>query len=216
MSLDRARITTYVIEAADKMVRNIKEELRGKFVHLKFDCCSRLRVNYLGVNVRYINSDNEAVTKTIAVVDTKSQHTSLQLKTILEKVLAKYDLSWSSVISCVTDNASNMVRLVKDCNIQLASETQGNEDESDNSGEDSSDDDDDYGSISTGNSNSLNIFLLISNLNFLLCFILFLIFCLLLCFSSDIDAEHLLDVSLPVQISHVRCAAHTLQERLYS
>ena len=80
VSLDRDRVKDYVLEAAEKLKTSIKSEIAGKFVHIKFDCATRIRTNYLGINIRYINSKNEAVTQTLAVKDTHSQHTSNELR----------------------------------------------------------------------------------------------------------------------------------------
>ena len=74
-------------------------------VFIKFDCATRLRVNYLGD----IDNEKQAVTKTLMVKDTQSQHTSNELKMMLRKILQEFDIPPSNVLCCVTDNASNMV-----------------------------------------------------------------------------------------------------------
>jgi hypothetical protein len=103
----------------------MQAEIKKKFLFLKFDCATRLKVNYLGVNIRYVSADNEAVTKTLMVSDTKSQHTSAQLKAMLYKIMADFEIQPSQVICCITDNASNMVKLVKDFNQDIKEESQG-------------------------------------------------------------------------------------------
>jgi hypothetical protein len=80
---------------------------------------SRIRTNYLGVNVRYINSRNEAVTQTLSVTDTKSQHTSRELKILLHNILEEFEIPLNHVLCCVTDNAANMLKVVKDMNVDL-------------------------------------------------------------------------------------------------
>ena len=74
-------------------------------VFIKFDCATRLRVNYLGD----IDNEKQAVTKTLMVKDTQSQHTSNELKMMLRKILQEFDIPPSNVLCCVTDNASKMV-----------------------------------------------------------------------------------------------------------
>ena len=56
------------------------------------------------------------VTRTLALLDTKAQHTATQLRKILLTVLEEYNINTSQVLACDTDNASNMVKLVKDLN----------------------------------------------------------------------------------------------------
>jgi hypothetical protein len=86
--------------------------------HLQFSC-TRIRTNYLGVNIRYIDNKNEAVTHTLSIVDTKCQHTSRELKVLLVDILDEYQIPLDHVLCCVTDNAANMVKLVKDVNCDL-------------------------------------------------------------------------------------------------
>ena len=40
------------------------------------------------------------------------------------KVLQEFEVRVNNVLACITDNASNMVRLVKDLNLDLAAETE--------------------------------------------------------------------------------------------
>ena len=102
----------------------MKQELKNKFLYIKIDCATRLRTNYLGVNVRFLNNVNKLVTKTLKIVETKSQHTAQELKALLSKVLEEFEVKVNNVLACITDNASNMVRLVKDLNLDLAAETE--------------------------------------------------------------------------------------------
>jgi hypothetical protein len=111
--LDRNQIRTYIIEAAKKRKEILKEELRGQFLFLKFDCATRIRTNYLGLNVRYINKSTKLpTTSTLAVVDTQSSHSARELKDIISNVLEEYEIPLDHILSCVTDNAANMVKLV--------------------------------------------------------------------------------------------------------
>jgi hypothetical protein len=94
--------------------------MSGKFVYLKCDCATRIRTNYIGINVQYVDEKSNAVTKTLMVADTKAQHTSSELQLLLNKALKEFNLDWSKVLCCVTDNATNMIKIVKDCNEELA------------------------------------------------------------------------------------------------
>ena len=111
----------------------MKEEFKNRFLYLKFDCATRLRVNYLGLNVRFVDDQGLGITRTLAVVDTESRHTSSELKEIINGVLQDYDIPLANIICCVMDNATNMVKLVsmmnKDLqqNEEVESETEENE-----------------------------------------------------------------------------------------
>ncbi len=120
LSLDPEMVGKYVLQAASRLRKEIAEEMSGKFVYLKFDCATRIRTNYIGINVRYVDEKSNAVTKTLMVADTKAQHISSELKLLLNKALKEFNLDWSKVLCCVTDNATNMIKIVKDCNEELA------------------------------------------------------------------------------------------------
>ena len=86
-------------------------------MYLKVDCATRIRTNYLGINVRYISKSTKLpTTSTLAVVDTLSRHSARDLKTIIERILDEYGIPVDHILCCVTDNASNMVKLVSDMN----------------------------------------------------------------------------------------------------
>lgn len=104
-------------------------------MYLKFDCATRQRTNYLGLNVRFLCKKEKAivpVTKTLAVVDTLSHHSAHDLRQIILKKLEEFKISLDQVLVCVTDNASNMVKLVHDLNIVPESgESSSGEEETD-------------------------------------------------------------------------------------
>ena len=60
----------------------MKEDLKGKLVYLKFDAVTRIRVNYLGLNVRYVFNE-QSITKTLAVVDTLCKHKGKFIKVMI-------------------------------------------------------------------------------------------------------------------------------------
>ena len=117
VSLDKDQVRSYVILAAKAEKEKMKEELRGQCLYLKFDCATRIRTNYLGLNVRYVSKAKKLPsTSTLAVVDTQSRHSARELKDIIETVLDDYEIPLSNILCCVTDNASNMVKLVTTMN----------------------------------------------------------------------------------------------------
>jgi hypothetical protein len=107
----------YIILAAKAEKERLKEELKGQFLFLKFDCATRIRTNYLGLNFCYFSKTKKVpITSTLAVVDTQSRHSARELKDIIEKVLEDYKIPLANILCCVTDNASNMVKLVSTMN----------------------------------------------------------------------------------------------------
>ena len=117
VSLDKDQVRSYVLEAAKAEKERLREELKNVYLFLKFDCATRIRTNYLGLNVPYICKTTKCpVTSTLVVADTHSQHTVKDLKDIIEKALEDYQIPLSKILCCVTDNSSNMVNLVSSLN----------------------------------------------------------------------------------------------------
>jgi hypothetical protein len=113
VSLDPSSVRKYVMEAAMVMKEDIKRELQGKMVYLKFDCCTRMERSFLGLHVRYVDPDTGIpVTKTLLVSDTLSRHTSCEQKKVLLDTLEEFGIPVTNVLCCVVDNATNMVKMV--------------------------------------------------------------------------------------------------------
>ncbi len=86
-------------------------------MYLKFDCATRIRTNYLGLNVHYVSKEKkQPTTSTLAVIVSQGRHSASELKEIIENVLGKYEIPLRHILCCVTDNASNMVKLVSNMN----------------------------------------------------------------------------------------------------
>ena len=79
------------------------------------DACTRHRVNYFAINVRYVD-DWRNITKTLAIKDTEAQHSSNFLKQLVNNVLKDYGIQKEHVLCIVTNNASNMLSMVKKIN----------------------------------------------------------------------------------------------------
>ena len=67
------------------------------------------------LEIRYVSkSGKQPTTSTLAVLDTKSKHTANELRKMLHQILEDYDLPVSKTLAGITDNASNMVKLMVD------------------------------------------------------------------------------------------------------
>ena len=82
---------------------------------LKFYGATRHRVHYFAINIRYPDRlTGEPITKTLAVLDTKSRATAKDLEAFLMEALDRFGISTQQLVCCVSDNSANMVKLVKD------------------------------------------------------------------------------------------------------
>ena len=81
------------------------------------DACTRQRhhVNYFAINVRYADEGKYYI-KTLAILATQAQNSSKFLTQLEKDVLQMNGLQKGHVLCIVTDNASNMVSMVKQLN----------------------------------------------------------------------------------------------------
>ena len=119
VSLNRDRVRDYVMELGQQERSQLSNDLKGKPVYVKLDCATRIRTNYLGVNIQYCGSENQAVIKTLCVRDTMSRHSSDYLRRMTVQVLEEFSIDPKNVLAVVTDNASNRVKMVEDMNLRI-------------------------------------------------------------------------------------------------
>ena len=106
------------------MKDKVKEDLTDKMVYLKVNCATRIRTNYLAINVRYIDDKVGPVMKTLAVIDTRSRHSSAAIKQMVEDTITRLGIKPTNVVCAITYNAANMVKAVKLMNLDVQAKDQ--------------------------------------------------------------------------------------------
>lgn len=109
--LNQTSLKEMVMEKAVKVKNLIKDELkRHQMISIKLDIASRHSRSFLGINAQYINQSSIKI-RTLGVIELYERNTSENLKQILIKVLADFDLPMSKIYSITSDNGSNMIKL---------------------------------------------------------------------------------------------------------
>ncbi|KAL8203028.1 UNVERIFIED_CONTAM: hypothetical protein K2H54_036077 [Gekko kuhli] len=116
VSLERESIRKLIIEEAKRKKEELQEVLKGCFVFLKMDACTRHRVNYFAINVRFVDENNKTITRTLGLKDTQAHHTSDYLQKLVEGVLEDLEIKKEQILCVVTDNASNMLSTIEKMN----------------------------------------------------------------------------------------------------
>lgn len=89
----------------------IEEEVKErKLVCLKVDIATRNGRSFLAVNVQFIK-DEKLVIRTLGIVELLDVHNGLQLKDEILKILSSFNITVRNIYSFTSDNASNMVKL---------------------------------------------------------------------------------------------------------
>lgn len=130
VSLDRDNIRKIIIDEATHQKEELRKTLKGRFMFLKMDGCTRHRVNHFALNVRFISDSNKMVTQTLAVRDTHANHTSEYLAKLVESVLQDFEINKEQVLCIVTDNATNMLSTIDKINAATINNMSNEEDSS--------------------------------------------------------------------------------------
>lgn len=90
----------------------LKERLRNvQHVSTKVDIWSTKKTSYLGATVHWINGDTlERQSAALAVRHFPSPHTYNRIAELLDEIHTEYGLSSDTIVSTVTDNASNFAK----------------------------------------------------------------------------------------------------------
>ena len=114
--LERSSIRSLVIEHAKMKKLQLKAHLQGRYIFLKMDACTRMRTNLFAINAQFLNDNGKTMIRTLAIRDTKAQHSSDYIRGIVLEVLNEYNISKKQVLPIVTDNASNMTSTIEKLN----------------------------------------------------------------------------------------------------
>ena len=116
VALSRDSVRNLVIESATLRKEELVEHVRGRFVFLKMDACTRQRVNYFAINLQFVGNEGTPVIRTLAVRDTQAQHTNEYLQKLISDILEEFQIRKDQVLLVVTDNASNMISTIRKLN----------------------------------------------------------------------------------------------------
>lgn len=117
---------------AARIDEEIKKEVRGRFIALMVDTASRNNKTFMGLSLQYV-LDGRVIIRCIGMSEIDDAHSSLNIKNIIMHRLNFFDINIKQVISITTDNAPNMIAMLKRFNT-VVDEEENREDEE--SGED--------------------------------------------------------------------------------
>lgn len=110
VSLDRRTIAADVNEVSKQIIDILKKEMQNRDICLMMDTCTKGSLSVLSINARFINDDDEIVTRSLGVFELTNRHTAVFMaKTIADYLQNTFGVSMKQVKSVVTDNAANMV-----------------------------------------------------------------------------------------------------------
>lgn len=100
---------------ATKIRMKIKTELIGRLFSLMVDGASRKNRQVLGISAQYI-SNGKLKIRMLGLKELTESHTGEYLAAVVRECIDEYDCEISQAISCTTDNAKNVIKMVREMN----------------------------------------------------------------------------------------------------
>ena len=74
--------------------------------------------NFSGINIQFIKNA-KIFLRSLAVKELFERHTGENLKKVIIDVLNRFDINLIQIYTCTTDNATNMVKLIELCKLDV-------------------------------------------------------------------------------------------------
>lgn len=106
------------------------------------DIATKNQLSKIGISIQYISDDHQLKTIPIAIKELIDYNTGGNLAKVVSDALKKYGLSIAQVITCTTDNGSNMIKMIDEFDVftsDISTENANTEIESEQTDEEDSD-----------------------------------------------------------------------------
>lgn len=110
--ITKERVRQLVTEKADQIRKEIIDETKGRFVSVMIDIATRHNRSILGVNIRYMNSSDKFVIRTVGMYPLRISHSGQNIRDIVLDILRKHGISNARLFSVTTDNGRNIINAV--------------------------------------------------------------------------------------------------------
>lgn len=102
----------HIADWASEIKKKIRLEIKESLVSLMVDIGSKNGRDMLGISLQFVR-DGRVVIRSIGMIQLTTSHTALNIKDEILAVLKEFDVQPSQVISITSDNASNMLSMIK-------------------------------------------------------------------------------------------------------
>lgn len=108
-------VKNHIKHMSAEIVKEIKEELKDKFITLMVDGATKYGECILGIYVQFM-VDFEVIIRSIGMVSLTQRHTGEYLATVILKQLKLFEIKTSQLIAITTDNGTNMTTMIQHLN----------------------------------------------------------------------------------------------------
>lgn len=109
-------------KAAEQIVQKIANEVKDRALSLLVDIVTKRDRSIFGVSVQY-TIDSVKKVRCIGMINLEESHTGLYLADLIVQRLLLFGVNVKQVITMTTDNGSNVLKMVRDLDAHLQSET---------------------------------------------------------------------------------------------
>ncbi|XP_018574395.1 uncharacterized protein LOC108913338 [Anoplophora glabripennis] len=201
-SLSPECIQKYVSKEANDLKLKIMEEVKHRMVSLKVDGVTRIDRSFLGINIQY-TKNGCIVLRTLALKEINNKHTGDNLKRIIMDVCNSFEISADQIYTITTDNGTNLLKAVK----VIASEN-GDYEVIENESDESGDEEVIEIVIEDENVENNSVTEMELDFGYNIFSDLFRDDCAT---SNDVPSTSKTSPSVKLNVTGMRCAAHTLQ-----
>lgn len=103
-------VKEHIHYAASEFRAKVKNEAKQKPIALMIDIATKNGRSILGISIQYI-CNHEPKTVSIGIKELKEESTGKNLAKMVAETLAQYEISMAQVLTCTTDNGSNMLTM---------------------------------------------------------------------------------------------------------
>lgn len=115
MNCSAETMTALIKSYAAKVRDDLRQQLRGKYLSLKYDIATRRHRSILGISAQYLSLEEGKIKIVyLKMAPITESTTAVYLKHLIDQCLAEYGVEKHFIYSSTTDNGSNVLRTSKD------------------------------------------------------------------------------------------------------
>lgn len=115
-------VKDHIHSTANKIRSKIEDEMKCRLVSLMVDGASKHNRSVLGISAQYILNGQLKI-RMLALKELTDSHTGDYLGSVVRNCFEHYNCDISQAIAVTTDNASNMVKMTRDLNVDCEAES---------------------------------------------------------------------------------------------
>lgn len=100
---------------ASQVEETIRNEIRSKYVAIMVDTATRNGKSFLGLSIQFV-LDGHVVVRSLGIIELLHSHSSINLKNEMMSRLHSLGIEKKQIIGITSDNAANMIAMVKHFN----------------------------------------------------------------------------------------------------